>query len=96
MNRIQYKAVKNIARLTFGSADEESINFYADMVEKSGKRTKWASIFLGIVSIPLCLVLIGVITLIGAVVMFFMGNKKVKIAQSIREHVKDDPELSSS
>lgn len=97
MNKVEYKAMKKMAITQLGADDAESLNYYAEKIEKQSKMFKWMSIIIGVLSIPLCLIIIGIPTLIGAIWMYFFVYKKIaKKAQMFREHVNNDTELSAA
>ncbi|MBR9728451.1 hypothetical protein ACFOD0_04100 [Shewanella intestini] len=96
MNIVEYKAMKKLAITQLGADDAESLNFYAEKIEKQSKMIKWMSIILGITSLPLCLIIIGFPILISSVLLYFFSYKKVaKKARMFKEYINNDPELSS-
>lgn len=96
MNNVEYKAIKKLAMAQLGADDAESLNFYAEQLEKQSKMLKWGVILVGIVSLPLCLIGIGIPLLIIAMGIYFFGYRKVaKKAQMFKQHIKNDTELSA-
>ncbi len=94
MNKIEYNAMKKVAKAQLGADDAESLKYFADKVEKQSRIYKWMSIFLGILAIPLCLIFVGVPLLIAAICCYvFVYKKAVKKAQMFREFVDNDPEF---
>lgn len=97
MNKIEYKALKKTAMKEFGADDKESLDYYAQKLEKFAKYYKYMAIALFIVSIPLSLLIIGIPMMIGSLVLYFVIHKKaVRKISAFREHLKNDPELASS
>jgi hypothetical protein len=97
VNKIEYKAMKKMAKAQFGADDAESLIYFSETIEKKARIFKWPSIILGIIAIPLCLVIIGIPLLIMAVVAYFVFYKRIaNKAQRFREHVNNDPELSAA
>jgi hypothetical protein len=97
MDSVEYKAMKKMAKAHLGAYDEDSLKNFANKIDKQSKIKKWASIFLVISSIPLLLVGIGFFVFLCAIGLYFFGYKKMaKKAQSFKEHVNNDPELSAA
>ena len=97
MNKVEYKAMKKMAITQLGADDAESLNYFAEKIEKQSKMIKWMAIILGVLSIPLCLIIIGIPMLIVAICLYFFGYRKIaKKAQMFREHVNNDTELSAA
>ncbi|MDB2386673.1 hypothetical protein N9W21_04945 [Shewanella sp.] len=97
MNKVEYKAMKKLAIAQLGADDAESLNFFAEKIEKQSQMMKWMSIILGIISLPLCLIIIGFPMLLASVLLYFFGYRKVaKKAQMFKEYVNNDAELSAT
>jgi hypothetical protein len=95
MNTIEYKAMKKLATVQFGADDADSLNFFAEKLENQAKIIKWASIIVGILALPLCLIIIGIPMLLTSVAVYFIYYKKqMKKAQMFKEHLNNDPEFS--
>lgn len=96
MNKIEYKAMKKTAIKEFGADDKESLDFYADKIEKLAKLLKWVGIVFFIISIPLSFLIIGIPMLIGSIFIYFYSTKvMLKKVQSFREHLKNDSEITA-
>lgn len=97
MNKVEYKAMKKLAMTQLGADDAETLNFYAENIEKTSKMYKWMAIILGVISIPLSLIIIGIPLLIIAICLYFFGYRKIsKKAKMFKEYVKNDTELSAA
>lgn len=97
MNKVEYKAIKKLVAAQLGADDAESLNFYADKIKQQSKMYKWISILLGVISLPLCLIIIGIPMLVMSLILYFFVYKKgVKKAQMFKEHINNDPELSAA
>ncbi|MGS0726053.1 hypothetical protein ACVBKF_07670 [Shewanella sp. 0m-11] len=97
MDKIEYKAMKKLAMAQLGANDAESLIYYAEKLEKSSNIYKWGSIILGVISLPLCFLLIGIPMLFMSIVMyFFLYRKTLKKALMFKEYVNNDSELSTS
>ena len=96
MNQVEYKALKKLAIKQFGADDAESLTFFVEKMEKQSKYLKIGAIALGIISLPLTLIAIGIPLLIGALVLYFVSRKTTKKGIAFKEYINNDPELSKS
>jgi len=89
--------MKKAANQKFGADDKESLDFYAEKMEKLAKLFKWVAIVLFIISIPLSFLIIGIPMLLGSIFVYFYSTKiMLKKVQSFREHLKNDSEIAVS
>lgn len=89
--------MKKTAIKEFGADDKESLDFYADKMEKLAKLFKWVAIVFFIISIPLSFLIIGIPLLLGSILVYFYSTKiMLKKVQSFREHLKNDSEIAAS
>lgn len=89
--------MKKLALTQLGADDAESLNYFAERIEKEARIFKWVAITMGVLSIPLCLIIIGFPMIIIAICMYYFGYTKIaKKAQMFREHVNNDTELSAA
>ena len=97
MNNVEYKAMKKTAIKEFGADDKESLDFYAEKMEKLAKLFKWVGIIFFIISIPLSFLIVGIPLLLGSIFVYFYSTKiMLKKVQSFREHLKNDSEIAAS
>lgn len=80
------KKAKELAIENFGTDDPDLIIVLLLSLERSGKLMRKLSIFIGVVSLPLSLIAIGIPMLLLAVWMYFRSAKFIKKAKIAKDY----------
>lgn len=96
MDKMEYKAMKGLALTQLGATDYESLEYFANQVEKQATIYKYIAWVLILIGIPLSLLFVGIPLLITGLLMYFFVYKKyTKKSVSFKKLLAEDPEFRS-
>lgn len=95
MDKVEYNVLKKQMKTSLGADDAESLTYYADQLENKSRMFKRWSIIMGVISLPLCWIVVGIPILIASLLLYFVVYKTAaKRAEIFREHIQNDSDLS--
>lgn len=95
MDKIEYNALKKIARTEAGADDFESLQYYGQIQLRNAKWVKRIALFICIMSVPAMLLVIGIPIFIMGLCLYFFGYRKArKKAEGFMQHLAQDPEFT--